>query len=194
MTLLRSDKSQRRPGERPRKPKQSGTTRIISQEVLKWKILFFYRQKNIKTIRTSKKLDYCFLGLFKIEKRIGNQAYRLTLPQKYGRIYNVFYVSLLEPYHQRAGEKPVVTQPDLVDENKEYEVEQILARRIQQKRNEWLVRQVGYGPVDDQWLTEEDLEGCLELVQEFDEKYPEGKLGSKQTAKKRKKSQPAKHQ
>ena len=144
--------------------------------------------KNIKTIRTSKKLDHRFLGPFEIEKCIGDQAYRLILPQKYRRIHNVFHVSLLEPYHRRAGEKPVVTQPDLVDENEEYEVEQILARRTRWNRNEWLVRWVGYGPADDQWLTKEDMEGCSELVQELDKKYPDGKLGSKQTAKKRKTS------
>ena len=72
--------------------------------------------KNIKTIRLNKKLDYQFFNLFKITKRIKKQAYRLNLPLKYNRLYNIFHVSLLKPYRQRSGESPKVIQPDLVNE------------------------------------------------------------------------------
>ena len=129
--------------------------------------------KNIKTIRSSQKLDHRFLGPFEITKKVGSQAYELDLPLKYNRIHNVFHVSLLEPYHQREGSETIVIQPDLKDEEGEYEVEQILARRIRRNKKEWLVRWAGYSPADDQWLSKEDLEGCWELVQEFDSKYPE---------------------
>ena len=129
--------------------------------------------KNIKTIRTSQKLDHRFLGPFEITKRIGTQAYELDLPLKYNRIHNVFHVSLLEPYHQKKGSETIIIQPDLKDEEGEYEVEQILARRVRKNKKEWLVRWTGYSPADDQWLAKEDLEGCWELVQEFDLKYPE---------------------
>ena len=55
--------------------------------------------KNIKTIRSSQKLDHRFLGPFEIIKKIGTQAYQLWLLMKYSRIYDVFHVSLLEPYY-----------------------------------------------------------------------------------------------
>ena len=71
--------------------------------------------RNIKIVRPNKKLDYQFLGPFKITEKIGKQAYRLDLPLKYSRLHNVFHVSLLEPYRQRSGESPEVIQPDLVD-------------------------------------------------------------------------------
>ena len=130
--------------------------------------------KNIKTIRSSQKLDHRFLGPFRIIKKIGTQAYKLKLPPKYSRIHNVFHVSLLEPYYQQAGSDLVVIQPDLADnEEGEYEVDQVLARRTYQNRKEWLVRWTGYGPADDQWLTKDKLAGCWELVEEFNQKYPE---------------------
>jgi transposase InsO family protein len=75
--------------------------------------------KNIKTVRTSKKLDHRFLGPFPIKKRIGRQAYRLKLPVKYSRPHDVFHVSLLEPYQQRPGESLDLIQPDLVDGEEE---------------------------------------------------------------------------
>jgi hypothetical protein len=128
--------------------------------------------KNIKTIRSSKKLDHRFLGPFKILEKRGNQAYRLQLPIKYSRLHDVFHVSLLEPYHVQDGKLPTVTQPDLVDEDDEYEVEEILARRTHRNRTEWLVRWTGYGPADDQWLRKDSLEGCWDLVEEFNRKYP----------------------
>jgi transposase InsO family protein len=134
--------------------------------------------KNIKTIRSSQKLDHRFLGPFEIIKKIGTQAYQLQLPTKYSRIHDVFHVSLLEPYHRQAGSDPAVIQPDLVDENEEYEVEQILARRTRRNKTEWLVRWTGYSPAEDQWLTEDYLEGCWDLIEEFNKKYPDGDPGT----------------
>jgi len=51
--------------------------------------------KNIKTKRSSKKLDYKLRGKFEIEKLCGTNAYRLQLPPFSGKIYPVFHVSLL---------------------------------------------------------------------------------------------------
>ena len=45
-----------------------------------------------------KKIGARFVGPFRIRDAIGSQAYRLSLPTSY-RIYNVFYMSLLEPYY-----------------------------------------------------------------------------------------------
>jgi hypothetical protein len=128
--------------------------------------------KNIKTIRSNQKLDHRFLGPFLIIKKIGNQAYKLRLPPKYSRLHDVFHVSLLKPYTIQQGSKRVIIEPDLVEEEGEYEVEEILARRTFRNRKEWLVRWSGYSPADDQWLCKEDLEGCQELLEEFERKHP----------------------
>ena len=53
--------------------------------------------KNLNQHRPSKKLSHKAIGPFRIEKCVGKQAYRLTLPDTY-RMHPVFHVSLLEPY------------------------------------------------------------------------------------------------
>jgi hypothetical protein len=53
--------------------------------------------RNIKLKRVKKKLDFRYLGPFEVIDVVGSQAYRLNLLENY-LIYNVFYVSLLEPY------------------------------------------------------------------------------------------------
>jgi len=54
--------------------------------------------KNLKIKALSPKLTPRFVGPFRVLDAVGSQAYRLALPNGY-RIHNVFYVSLLEPYH-----------------------------------------------------------------------------------------------
>ena len=51
--------------------------------------------KNIITKRFSKKLNYKYLKLYKVIKRILENNYQLDLPLKV-RIYLIFYISLLE--------------------------------------------------------------------------------------------------
>jgi hypothetical protein len=53
--------------------------------------------ENLKTIRPSKKLDQKRAGPFEVLEQIGNNAYRIKLPDSWKQ-HNVFHVSLLEPW------------------------------------------------------------------------------------------------
>ena len=55
--------------------------------------------KNIKTKRSSTKLDYKKMGPFKIKSKKGPMTFELELPPSMGKVHLVFYVSLLEPYY-----------------------------------------------------------------------------------------------
>jgi hypothetical protein len=88
----------------------------------------------------------------------------------------VFHVSLLEPYHRKPGDKPAIIQPDLAeDKDRDYEVDQILDKRITNGQAEWLIRWTGCGPAEDQWLTKEYLAGCQRLVKEFKRRHSDQK-------------------
>jgi hypothetical protein len=67
--------------------------------------------KYIYTRRISYKLFDRYLRLFKVREYIRVNTNRLELPQKYGRLYPTFYVSLLESYYIKVG----ITTPELID-------------------------------------------------------------------------------
>ena len=59
------------------------------------KSMIYLAIKNIITKKPSKKLDYKYLGLYKVIKRILENNYQLDLPFKV-RIYLIFYIFLFE--------------------------------------------------------------------------------------------------
>ena len=63
--------------------------------------------RHIRTLRVSKKLADKFIGPFQVLERIRNNAYRLELPKKYGRLHHTFHISLLKLYRKRDGVKPL---------------------------------------------------------------------------------------
>ena len=82
--------------------------------------------KYIKT-KQNRKLETKFFGLFRVLHPVGKQAYKLELPRKW-KIYDVFYVSLLEQDTTRKGwmDKNNTTELDTGNnESGEYEVEAI---------------------------------------------------------------------
>lgn len=123
--------------------------------------------RNIRLRRTSRKLADKFLGPFKIEKRVSENAYRLVLPPKYGRIYPVFHVSLLQAYHRREGCEP--PEPIDVEGDAEYEVERILAVEGKGKARRWLVRWKGYSEAHDSWEPRRHLTNAGEELAKFEE-------------------------
>jgi hypothetical protein len=62
--------------------------------------VFIHIRPNKSTIRFGKgtKLSPLFIGLFRIQEKIGPVAYRLILPPHLHKTHNVFHVSLLRHY------------------------------------------------------------------------------------------------
>ena len=56
--------------------------------------------KNLKQKRPNKKLFHKFMSFFRIVDKVRAQVYRLLLSIIY-RIYNIFHIFLLKPYHNR---------------------------------------------------------------------------------------------
>jgi hypothetical protein len=70
-------------------------------------------------------------GPYKVKEQVSPVTYRLDLPTSL-RIYNMFHVDLLTPYHETKEHGANYTQPppELIDGEEEYEVEEIINERI----------------------------------------------------------------
>ena len=129
--------------------------------------------QNIHTQRPSKKLDWKRLGPFPILERIGTQAYRLELPSSM-KIHPVFHISLLDRYIEsdiptRVQPPP---QPVIVDNQVEFEAEEVLDSKIMHKRLFYLVKWKGYPVSDNSWEPAPNLANAKDLVDSFHVKYP----------------------
>ena len=116
--------------------------------------------RHLKLHRPSAKLAEKALGPFEILSKEGHSAYHLKLPKSW-TIYPVFNETLLRPHigpkfpGQDIYDRP---PPDLIDEQEEFDVEEILDTRIRRKRREYLVKWKGYGSEDNTWEPEKNLE------------------------------------
>ena len=122
--------------------------------------------KHIRMRRASTKLADKFLGPFKIEKRIGNNAYQLQLPQKYGKLHHTFHVSLLEAWKAREGSNR--PEPVEIDGAEEWEVEKILDQRTTKNgKTQYYVRWAGFSESGDSWEPLQNIANAPEKLAEF---------------------------
>jgi len=110
------------------------------------------RSVNVHTERQNRKLDWKRLGPFTIVERIGTQAYWLDLPRSM-KIHPVFHVVLLERYKQsdipgRVQEPP---PPVIIENEIEYEVEEILDSKLLRQCLWNLVKWKGYPHSENSW-------------------------------------------
>lgn len=99
----------------------------------------YLSSRNIKTRRPTKKLDWKWLGPFRILEPVGKRAYRLDLPESAGRLHPVFNVSLLSPSHSRPRTKPHSLPTLEVDGETEWYVDSIDNSRVRTRKREFLV-------------------------------------------------------
>lgn len=131
--------------------------------------MVYLSTKNIETKRPSKKLDFKYLGPFKILKKLSDSTYKLDLPPKV-KLHPVFNVSLLE---SAEGTIKVDTGYDddmEVEDEREYEPEKILnARRNEEKGNrlEYLVKWKGYTDDENTWEPAKHLVNAQRLLRNF---------------------------
>jgi len=77
-------------------------------------------------------------------------ADKFELPPSTGKIYPVFHVSLLEPYHlNNILGRHSLTPPPVDLEEMEYHVEKIRTSELRKGRVWYLVSRKGYRPDDD---------------------------------------------
>jgi hypothetical protein len=132
-------------------------------------------RRNIQTTRPSSKLDYKRLGRFRIIKKVSSHAYKLDLPDSM-RVHPVFHVSLLEPASADPLPSQLASQPEpppvIIDDQQEWEVEEILdSRRFGKNRLlKYFVRWVGYDHPS--WQPASDLEHSPLILERFHKLYP----------------------
>jgi hypothetical protein len=128
----------------------------------------FLSSENIKTIRPSNKLDFKHFGPYTILQRIGQLCYQLDLPKDM-KIHNVFHVNLLTRERMNTFEGRHIDPPPAIitDMEAHYEVEEIHAMKVNRGRIFYLVKWLGYDIQHNQWVKEEDVADCQEIVNEF---------------------------
>lgn len=130
-------------------------------------------RRNIKTTRPCDKLDYRRLGPFSVSEQINPVAYRLHLPESM-KIHPVFHVSLLEPYKtvDIQGRRQMPPPPIEVDNNEEFEVEEILDSRRCRNKLEYLVHWRGYDISERTWEPSRNLANASAKVKVFHQRHP----------------------
>jgi hypothetical protein len=122
--------------------------------------------------RKSKKLQPKYLGPFRIKEIISNVAYQLDLPTTM-RIHPTFHVSLLKPYRDPSEidyrDEPADQTPIIINDDEEFEVEQVLDHRwnAKKKKYEYLIKWKGYHDHDATWEIEENMRNSKEILDDY---------------------------
>ncbi|KAJ9511094.1 hypothetical protein QJQ45_013151 [Haematococcus lacustris] len=113
----------------------------------------------------ARKLLPRYVGPFRIEAHVGEDAVKLTLPPAMSRIHPVFHVSLLRPYEGNFGRLPP-TELGWLDDSPQYEVERIVNHRHVRagKAKEYLVKWKGYEESDNTWEPASNLANAPDCV------------------------------
>ena len=121
----------------------------------------------------AKKLWPKYIGPFEVLERIGEQSYRLNLPEEY-KIHDVFHVSLLKPYHESHSNQETRPPPLFFSSGQpEWEVEDVLRRKGVGRNIRYEVKWKGYPESENTWEPRAHLNrpAILPLLEKLDEKY-----------------------
>jgi hypothetical protein len=114
-----------------------------------------------------KKLQPRWIGPFRILERIGSQAYRLALPEKYARLHDVFPIQFIEDFKLRDNDQPLMPMPDLEDDE-EWEIEEVKDRATIKGTTHYLVKWEGWPTEYNQWIPEEDMSNAQEVIRRYE--------------------------
>jgi hypothetical protein len=130
----------------------------------------------VRTTCPSNKLDFKLIRTYTILEKIGLRAYKLDLPPSV-KIYPVFHLSLLEPTENRNQPIPGHIQPPpppvIMDNEEEWEVEEILDSRYHRNHLQYRVKWTGFYDQDKMWYPASNFNNSPEVIACFHESYPQ---------------------
>jgi len=115
---------------------QQQTGRTTEVKPFKVEERVYLRTNNIHVKRRSKKLNNKSIEPFKVRRNIKGISYELDLPKKM-QIHSVFHASMLQCCNQFI---PLQTTETSVEPDKEYQVENILEKRMISGKAHYLVK------------------------------------------------------
>ena len=131
------------------------------------------KAKNLALPYTSAKLAPKCHRPFRITKEISPVAYQLELPRAW-TIHDIFHSLLLTPYKetQEHGAQFQHPPPELIDNEEEYEVEDIINHRHHGKQHQlqYLIHWKGYSAADDTWEPADQVHAD-QLVKKYHSKH-----------------------
>jgi hypothetical protein len=130
--------------------------------------------RNLRTEQPTAKLAPKRHGPFPIKKVLLPITYQLILPSTW-KIHDVFHVDLLTPYVETDFHGPNYTRPppDLINDEEEYEVEQVLSSRRhgRGRKVQYLVKWKGYPDSDNEWVNWDDMH-AEQALEDFRKQNP----------------------
>ena len=122
-----------------------------------------------------KKLDHKWAGPFTIMKVISPATIKLCLSTWEKNIHPIISISIIHPYiPDEIVEclQPPQPSPVMVDDQEEYEVEEILDSRFRWGKLWYLVKFVGWSHSDNMWLPHAEVHAPA-TVEEFHLQHPD---------------------
>jgi hypothetical protein len=118
---------------------------------------------------TVKMRPKCF-GPFRVTELIGKTTYRLDLPSQW-KIHNTFHANLLLHYQETREHGHNFTEPlpELIEGQEEWEVEQILDKRVHRCKEQYLIKWKGYSDTHNSWEPVENIQAPV-LILAFNNK------------------------
>jgi len=120
----------------------------------------YLRTDNIHIKQRSKKLNNKSIKLFEVKRNIKELSYELDLLKEM-QIHSVFHVFMLQCCNQFI---PLQTIEMSVEFNKEYQVENILKKRMISGKTHYLVKWKEYNTSENTWELKENLLNCVKTL------------------------------
>lgn len=128
--------------------------------------------KHWRTERPSKKLDYQNAGRYRIIEKIGH-SFKLDLPSSI-KVKPVFHAEKLRKaaMDPLPGQDDDSTLPIVVNEQQEWEVEEILASKLRYHKLYYRVKWKGWAEPDLEWYPAVNFTGAPHKLRDFHKAYP----------------------